>query len=170
MAEETERKPVDIWTERLEQRHLPLPERWLASRDGALTPNDLPSRPEELAAWYRACSAEPGRLDCLVSVYETPAGIAGLRSSGQADAAGLYLLLGELNYNLLRTATCATLRMLDRAFLELGFARVTVRVYAQHIWYADVLQQMGFIRGPEQDGVLSLSAEKAAYLSRKYLF
>ena len=161
---------MDIWTERREQRHLPLPERWLARRDGALTPNDLPSRPEELAAWYGACSAEPGRLDCLVSLYETPVGIAGLRRSRQADTAELYLLLCELNYNLLRTAAYATLRMLDRAFLELGFARVTVRVYAQHIWYADVLQQMGFIRSAEEDGVLSLSAKKAAYLSRKYLF
>ena len=162
---------MDIWTERLVQRHIPLLERWIGRTDGALTPNDLPRKAEDLAVWFGACSADAGRLDCLISVYETPVGIAGLRQhSGQRETADLYLLLCELNYNLLRTATYATLRMLDRAFLELGFEHVTMQVYPKHVWYLDVLGQMGFCREEEHDGLTRLSVEKTVYLDRKYLF
>lgn len=162
---------MDIWTERLERRHLPLLERWAGRGEGALTPNDLPPDTENLATWYETCSAEQGRLDCLISVYETPVGIAGLRRQGwQSETAELYMLFCELNYNLLRSATYATLRMLDRAFLELGFERAVVYVHARHGWYADVLEQMGFSHGAEQDGTLLLSSEKSVYLDRKYLF
>ena len=162
---------MDIWTERLMRRHLPLLEHWVGRRDGAMTPNDLPREEEKLEAWYEACSAEPGRLDCLVSIYETPVGLSGLRqNSSQGGTAELYLLLCEMNYNLLRTATYTTLRMLDFAFLELGFARAAAQVYAQHRWYSDVLEQMGFVRGADLDGLVGLSVEKAIYLDRKYLF
>ena len=34
---------MDIWTEQLERRHLPILERWLGKTAGAITPNDLPS-------------------------------------------------------------------------------------------------------------------------------
>ncbi len=162
---------MDIWTERLQRRHLPLLERWAGRTDGAMTPNDLPTATEDLAAWFAACSAEPGRLDCLISVYETPVGIAGLRQhGGQCETADFYLLLCELNYNPLRTATYATLRMLDRAFLELGFEHAALQVYAKHLWYLDVLGQMGFCREEERGGVICLSAEKPVFLGRKYLF
>ena len=70
---------MDIWTERLVQRHLSLLERWIGRTDGALTPNDLPRKAEDLAVWFGACSADAGRLDCLISVYETPVGIARLQ-------------------------------------------------------------------------------------------
>ena len=72
---------MDIWTERLMQRHIPLLERWIGRTDGALTPNDLPRKAEDLAVWFGACSADAGRLDCLISVYETPVGLPGCSST-----------------------------------------------------------------------------------------
>ena len=162
---------MDIRTERLERGDLPALERWAGHTDGALTPNDLPVEAGGLAAWFEACSADPERLDCLALVYETPVGVAGLQRLGSQDGtAELYLLLGEVNYNPLRTATYVTLRMLDRAFLDLGFRRVTARVCAQHTWYLEVLEQMGFSRTAENCEAISLAVEKAAFLNRKYLF
>ena len=162
---------MDIWTERLARRHLPALERWAGHADGALTPNDLPAEAGGLAAWFETCSANPERLDCLALVYETPVGVTGLHwCGGQDGTAELYLLLGEVNYNPLRTATYVTLRMLDRAFLELGFRCVTVRVRAQHRWYIEVLEQMGFSRTAENSEAISLAVEKEVLLNRKYLF
>ena len=162
---------MDIRTERLVRGDLPALERWAGHTDGALTPNDLPVEAGGLAAWFEACSADPERLDCLALVYETPVGVAGLQRLGSQDGtAELYLLLGEVNYNPLRTATYVTLRMLDRAFLDLGFRRVTARVCAQHTWYLEVLEQMGFSRTAENCEAISLAVEKAAFLNRKYLF
>ncbi len=161
---------MDIWTERLERRHLPVLENWIGRTDGALTPNDLPPEANGLVPWFEACSADPERLDFLALVYETPVGVTGLRRYSQEGAAELYLLLGEVNYNPLRTATYVTLRMLDRAFLELGFRCVTVRVRAQHSWYIEVLEQMGFTRTAENSEAISLAVEKEVLLNRKYLF
>ena len=96
---------MDIWTERLERRHLPLLERWIERNSGQMTTNDLPLEAGELSQWFEKCLSDPERVDCLVSVYETPVGIVGLRKcAGQECAAELYLLLGETNYNPLRTA------------------------------------------------------------------
>ena len=162
---------MDVRTERLERGDLPALERWAGHTDGALTPNDLPAEADGLAAWFEACRADAERLDCLALVYETPVGVTGLQWHGeQTDTAELVLLLGETGYNPLRTATFVTLRMLDRAFLELGFRRVTVRVHAQHAWFPDVLDQMGFARTAEENDAVSLSVEKNVFLSRKYLF
>ncbi len=162
---------MDIWTERLERRHLPLLECWLGRDAGALTPQDLPLNAEELLPWFEMCVTEPGRLDCLVSVYETPVGLAGLRQTGEQDrVAVLYLLLGEVNYNPLRTATYVTLRMLDRAFSELRCRRVTAQVYAQHEWFLDVLDRMGFSRQTVQDDRVLLAVDKDMFQNRKYLF
>ncbi len=162
---------MNIWTEKLEKSHLPELRRWHGRRDGALTPNDLPEDAERLPQWFEAGRTEAGRLDCLVLAYETPVGLAGLRQCGaEPGTAELSLLLGEVNYNLLRTATYAALRMLDRAFLDLGFERAVARVDARHAWFADTLEQMGFSREAERDGLILLRAEKSAFLSRKYLF
>ena len=162
---------MDIWTDRLERRDLPALERWAGRTDGAMTPNDLPPEADGLLPWFEICSADPERLDCLALVYETPVGVAGLRWRGEQDrSAQLYLLLGEVNYNPLRTATYVTLRMLDRAFLDLGLSRVTVRAYAEHNWFPDVLEQMGFSRMEEGNGVIPFSIQKDVFLSRKYLY
>ena len=160
---------LNIWTERLERGHLPLLERWIGRGDGELTANDLPTEAERLAAWYERAAAEPGRLDCLTLVYETPVGVAGVRRI-RGQEAELYLLLGETGYNALRTATYVSLRMLDRAFGDLGSARVTVQVRAEQAWFSEVLERMGFIRTAEGEKLCALAVEKEHYLSRKYLF
>lgn len=162
---------MDIWTERLEQRHLPLLAHWIGRTGGAITPNDLPTKVEELPRWYESSSADPGRLDCLIRVYDTPVGLAGLRRcDGREGAAELYLQLYEVNYNLLRTATYATLRMLDRAFLKLKLDRVETRVFAQFKDYLEALVKMGFSQTAADSETISGTAEKERYLSRKYLF
>ncbi len=162
---------MNIWTQRLEQRDLPHVAHWLGRETGAITPNDLPIRAEDLISWFEACSAENGRLDCMALVYETPVGLTGLRQQGGlADTAAMYLLLGEVNYNPLRTATYVTLRMLDRAFLELAFTRVILQAYMRFSWFPEVLERMGFLRTGEQIGLMGFSVEKADFLERKYLF
>ena len=162
---------MDIWTERLEQRHLPLLAHWIGRTAGAITPNDLPTDAEELFQWYESCSTDPGRLDCLIRVYDTPVGLAGLRQrDGREGAAELVLQLYEVNYNPLRTATYATLRMLDRAFLELKLDRVEIRVFAQYKDYLKALVRMGFSQTTADSETISAAAEKERYLSRKYLF
>lgn len=161
---------MDIWIEQLERRHLPILERWLGRTAGAITPNDLPSDVRGLESWFEMRAAEPGRLDCLALVYETPVGVAGLRQTVDRDTAELYLMLGEIGYNLLRTAAYVTLRMLDRAFLEAGNRRVAVRVNYQHSWLLDTLEQMGFSRTGTEAGITALAVEKNSFLNRKYLF
>ena len=161
---------MDIWTERLAPRHLPWLAPWLSRADAALTENDLPQA-AELDTWYAAGAAEPGRLDCLVSVYETPVGLASLRRQAERpDTAALSLLLGERGYNPSRTATTAALRMLDRAFLEEGLRRVTARVPERCAWFAEILERMGFTRTAEGEDWIALAAEREAWLSRKHLF
>ena len=162
---------MDIWTERLQQRHLPLLENWIGRRDGAMTPNDLPEDAELLGQWFSRCAEEPGRADFIALVYETPVGVAGLRPCGNpGNTAELYLLLGEVNYNPVRTVTYLTLRMLDRAFLELGFEAVTARVFASRGEFLDALERMGFSAAGEEGGIISLAVEKRVFLDRKYLF
>jgi len=160
---------MDIWTEGLESRHLPILKNWIGRTSGRMTLNDLPEDPTRLSAWYEDCSAEVGRLDCLISVYETPVGVSGLRK-GQDGAGEFYLLLGETNYNPLRTATYATLRMLDRAFEECGCTRVWIRLFPCFGEYREALERMGFSETPEEDGLICAEIRKLDFLSRKYLF
>ena len=162
---------MDIWTEKLEQRHIPTLRRWIRRSSGAMTPNDLPDAEEKLSQWFESCAAEPGRLDCLILVYETPVGLAGLRRNCcRTGTAELYLLLCEVGYNPLRTATYATMRMLDRAFLDEGLARITVRVDRRRTEYLAALERMGFSGEAEEDGRIRLAVEKDLFSSRKYLF
>ena len=156
---------MDIWTEPLQRRHLPTVERWLTRTDGALTPNDLPQDEALLEAWFGRCAAESGRLDCLLLVYETPVGVASLRSADAPDTAALSILLGERSYNPLRTAAYVTLRMLDRAFLELCARRVTMEMLAPWPAYRAALDQMGF----QPDGCF-LVVDKDIFIQNKYHF
>ena len=162
---------MDIWTERLKQEHLPLLERWAGRSKGKLTENDLPTELHEIQTWFKACTAEPGRLDFLALIYDTPVGIAGIQKcSVQSAVAELYLLIGETNYNLVRTATYVTLKMLDRAFLELNSDRVVIRPEENNRWFLEMLEQMGFERLKEPDGSLCLVVEKEKFQQRRYLF
>lgn len=162
---------MNIWTERLERGHLSMLERWIGRADSALTANDLPAEAGALRDWFENAQAEPGRLDCLALVYETPVGVTGLLPcAGREGTAALYLLLGERNYNPLRTATYVSLRMLNRAFGELGLTRVETRVGAENGWFLDALERMGFSCGEEREDTICLAVEKARFLDRKYLF
>ena len=149
---------MDIWTEQLQKRHLPILESWLGRSAGALTPNDLPKEVNQLSSWFDQRLGS----DFLISVYETPVGVAGLRDNE------FYLFLGEVGYNLVRTATYATLRILDQAFTI--FDSATVRVYENRHEYLSALNTMGFRQLSEENGLVRLSVQKTEFQSRKYLF
>ena len=162
---------MDIWTEELQQRHLPILENWVGRTSGQFTENDFPLDSDQLSPWFDSCKSELGRTDCLISVYETPVGLSGLRRAGTAsDSAELYLFLGESYYNPIRTATYATLRMLDRAFQNKGLGSVYAMAYAHHKEYLDSLHRMGFSTITENNGLARILVDKDAFLSRKYLF
>lgn len=160
---------MDIWIEHLERRHLQILEHWLGRTCGKMTPCDFEDDPNILPQWYDRCMAEPGRLDCLVLAYETPIGIAGFRRrEGIPEEAELYLMLGESNYNLIRTATYATFRLLDRAFLN--YCLVNAKVYDRHKEYLSALMRMGFSQTAAEVDLVTVSVEKGVFQSRKYLF
>ena len=149
---------MNIWTEQLQRQHLTLLERWLNRTAGTLTANDLPDNAEMLTEWFE----QRGQADSLISVYETPVGVGGLRGNG------FYLFLGEVGYNLIRTATYATLRILDQAFIKLD--TVTAWVYSDHKEYLSALKTMGFSQVDEKDDLIRVSVQKRELGSRKYLF
>ena len=95
-------------------------------------------------------------------MYETPVGVGGLRGNE------FYLFLGEVGYNLIRTATYATLRILDQAFIQLN--TVSAWVYSDQKEYLSALKTMGFSQIDEKDGLIRVSVQKKELESRKYLF
>ena len=149
---------MDIWTEQFLRQHLPILERWLNRTAGILTANDLPEKAEMLPEWFE----QRAQGDYLISVYETPVGMGGLRGNE------FYLFLGEVGYNLIRTATYSTLRILDQAFIKLD--TVTAWVYSDHKEYLSALKTMGFSQVDEKDDLIKVSVQKRELGSRKYLF
>ena len=149
---------MNIWTEQLQRQHLTLLERWLNRTAGTLTANDLPDNAEMLTDWFE----QRGQADSLISVYETPVGVGGLRGNE------FYLFLGEVGYNLIRTATYATLRILDQALIN--HDTVTAWVYGSHKEYLSALKTMGFSQVDEKDDLIRVSVQKRELGSRKYLF
>ena len=149
---------MNIWTEQLQRQHLTLLERWLNRTAGTLTANDLPDNAELLTEWFE----QRGQADSLISVYETPVGVGGLRGNE------FYLFLGEVGYNLIRTATFATLRILDQALIN--HDTVTAWVYGSHKEYLSALKTMGFSQIDEKGDMIRVSVQKKELLSRKYLF
>ena len=149
---------MNIWTEQLQRQHLTLLERWLNRTAGTLTANDLPDNAEMLTEWFE----QRGQADSLISVYETPVGVGGLRGNG------FYLFLGEVGYNLIRTSTYATLRILDQALIN--HDTVTAWVYGSHKEYLSALKTMGFSQIDEKGDLIRVSVQKKELLSRKYLF
>lgn len=89
-------------------------------------------------------------------------------SAGAVKHNEFYLFLGEVGYNLVRTATYATLRILDQAFTI--FDSITVRVYKNRHEYLSALNTMGFRQLSEENGLIRLSVQKTEFQSRKYLF
>ena len=149
---------MNIWTEQLQRQHLTLLERWLNRTAGTLTANDLPDNAELLTEWFE----QRGQADSLISVYETPVGVGGLRGNE------FYLFLGEVGYNLIRTATFATLRILDQALIN--HDTVTAWVYGSHKEYLSALKKRGFSQIDEKGDMIRVSVQKKELLSRKYLF
>ena len=149
---------MNIWTEQLQRQHLTLLERWLNRTAGTLTANDLPDNAELLTEWFE----QRGQADSLISVYETPVGVGGLRGNE------FYLFLGEVGYNLIRTATFATLRILDQALIN--HDTVTAWVYGSHKEYLSALKTMGFSQIDEKDDLIRMSVQKREVQNRKYLF
>ena len=149
---------MNIWTEQLQRQHLTLLEHWLNRTAGTLTANDLPDNAELLTEWFE----QRGQADSLISVYETPVGVGGLRGNE------FYLFLGEVGYNLIRTATFATLRILDQALIN--HDTVTAWVYGSHKEYLSALKKMGFSQIDEKGDMIRVSVQKIELLSRKYLF
>ena len=149
---------MDIWTEQFLRQHLPILERWLNRTAGTLTANDLPEKAEMLPEWFE----QRAQGDFLISVYETPVGMGGLRGNE------FYLFLGEVGYNLIRTATYATLRILDQAFIQLN--TVSAWVYSDQKEYLSALKTMGFSQIDEKDDLIRVSVQKKELESRKYLF
>ena len=123
-------------------------------------------RPEK---WYDICMAEPGRLDCPVLAYETPIGITGFRRIDRIPKeVEFYLMLGESNYNLFRTATYATIRILERSFYD--YNHMSARVYERHKEYHSALKRMGFSQTGTETDLITVRVEKDVFQSRKYLF
>ena len=149
---------MNIWTEQLQRQHLTLLERWLNRTAGTLTANDLPDNAEMLTEWFE----QRGQADSLISVYETPVGVGGLRGNE------FYLFLGDVGYNLIRTATFATLLILDQALIN--HDTVTAWVYGSHKEYLSALKTMGFSQIDEKGDMIRVSVQKIELLSRKYLF
>ncbi len=149
---------MNIWTEQLQRQHLTLLECWLDRNAGTLTANDLPENAELLTEWFE----QRAQADYLISVYETPVGVGGLRGNE------FYLFLGEVGYNLIRTATYSTLRILDQAFIKLD--TVTAWVYSDHKEYLSALKTMGFSQVDEKDDLIRVSVQRRELGSRKYLF
>jgi len=162
---------MNINTENLKLQHVPILQQWAGRTSGAMTPNDFPRVKEQIQQWLEHNTDDAERLDCLIFVYDTPVGIAGLFHDNTApESAELYMLLCEVGYNLIRTATYATLCMLDRAFQEYGFQTVYASVYTCHPEYLEVLERMGFNRQTEKGEVIMVEVERKAFFSRKYLF
>ena len=149
---------MNIWTEQLLIQHLPIIERWLNRTAGTITANDLPENAELLSEWFE----QRAQGDLLISVYETPVGVGGLRDNK------FYLFLGEVGYNLIRTATYATLRILEQAFNNLD--TVTVRVYSSHKEYLSALKRMGFSQIDEEEDLIRVSVQKKDFQNRRHLF
>ncbi len=160
---------MDIWIEQLAQCHMPILEHWLGRTAGRMTICDIPKETELLSQWYDRIKTVPRRLDCLALAYETPIGITGFqRTDSNPDEAELYLMLGETNYNLIRTATYSTLRILDRAFQD--YCYVSAAVYDRHEEYLSSLWKMGFSQTDSKNGLITVNVKKEVFVSRKYLF
>ena len=159
---------MNIRTERLEANDLPQLAQWLTREDAALTPNSLPEEAGQLPAWLERQTQDQDQKTYLCLVYDTPVGAAGLHLQG--ETAELTLLLGERNYNPLRTATYLTLQLLDRAFAEPGIQNARIEVYDRYTWYLTPLEQMGFSPAGTGESTTVLTVQKEAYFDRKYLF
>ena len=134
---------MNIDTVELKREDLPRLTFWVRRGYGAVTSHDLPRENPE--PWFETVSGREDRLDCMVYLYYTQVGLAGLTEIDRArGAARLYLLLGETGYNRLRTGTYAALQMLDRAFGDLGLQTVETTVTTADPDLKSIFPKLGF--------------------------
>ena len=150
---------MNIDTVELKREDLPQLLFWVNRGYGACTTHDLPH--ENAEAWFEH---RQNRLDCMVYLYYTQIGLAGLTEIANG-AARLYLIVGETGYNSLRTATYAALQMLDRAFGDLRLACVRTTVTTEDAEIRAAFPKLGF--RPAGD---HLEITKEAFQQHRFLF
>ncbi len=155
---------MNIETVELKREDLPRLTFWVRRGYGAVTSHDLPRENPEL--WFDSVSNRNDRLDCMVYLYYTQVGLAGLTEiERETGTARLYLLLGETGYNSLRTGTYAALQMLDRAFGDLGLQSVETTVTTEDPDLQSMFPRLGF---RETDTGLIIT--KAEFQKHRFIF
>ena len=157
---------MNISTEQLKREDLPLLLDWVnRETGGAITAHDLPREIAAAETWFDALPALPDRLDCMVYLYETPIGLAGLTDMDLDRGAGrLYFLLGEVGYNRLRAATYGILQMLDRAFGDFGLREVRAVITTTEPELLAMLPRLGFVPAGTEQVVNSEEFARHRYL------
>ncbi len=142
---------MNISTEQLKREDLPFLLDWVnRASGGAITAHDLPRDAAAAEAWFDALSTRPERLDCMVFLYETPIGLAGLTDM-DSETGRLYFLLGEVGYNRLRAVAYGILQMLDRAFGDFHLREVRAVITTSEPELLAMLPRLGFVpAGAEQ--------------------
>ncbi len=155
---------MNIETVELKREDLPRLTFWVNRGYGAVTGHDLPRENPE--PWFDAAAQRSDRLDCMVYLYYTQVGLAGLTEiHRETGTARLYLLLGETGYNSLRTGTYAALQMLDRAFGDLGLQSVETTVTTEDPDLQSMFPKLGF-----QETETGLVITKAEFQKHRFLF
>lgn len=155
---------MNIETVELKREDLPRLTFWVNRGYGAVTAHDLPKENPE--TWFESVSRRDDRLDCMVYLYYTQVGLAGLTEiRRETGTARLYLLLGETGYNSLRTGTYAVLQMLDRAFGDLGLQSVETTVVTEDPDLQSIFPKLGF---RETEAGLVLTRE--GFQTHRFLF
>lgn len=155
---------MNIETVELKREDLPRLTFWVNRGYGAVTAHDLPEENPE--PWFESVSRRDDRLDCMVYLYYTQVGLAGLTEiERETGTARLYLLLGETGYNSLRTGTYAALQMLDRAFGDLGLQSVETTVTTEDSDLLSIFPKLGF-----QETATGLILTKSEYQKHRFLF
>lgn len=160
---------MNIETEKLKKEDLKYLVDWTTRCNGGnYTVNDLPIDMESAKKWFLYTANQDGRLDCIVYLYYTPVALIGLTEIVQ-DSASLYLRLGETSYNSTRLATYAMLRVLDRAFQEMGLEKIYVSLENTSQDVRILFERIGF-----EASVSSIKSNliltKASYSDNRYLF
>ena len=155
---------MNIETVELKREDLPRLTFWVNRGYGAVTSHDLPKENPE--PWFETASGSPERLDCMVYLYYTQVGLAGLTEiNRETGTARLYLLLGETGYNRLRTGTYAALQMLDRAFGDLNLQSVETTVTTEDPDLLSIFPKLGF-----QETKTGLVITREAFQKHRFLF
>ncbi|MEA4946620.1 MAG: GNAT family N-acetyltransferase [Oscillospiraceae bacterium] len=161
---------MNIEIRQLKPEDLPYILKWADGRGGDYTAGDLPAGPEQAKAWLASLAGRADRRDCMVELYGTAIGLIGLTEIGAASAR-LYLRIGEVGYNSVRSAAYAALPMLRYAFYRLGLQTVQLDAAAGNAEAAAVFSKMGFLaRGGPGAETAELTLTRADFARHEFLF